>query len=499
MKKFISTLLLLLVSSIGLIRAEAPPDTAWVRVFNRDGSSGSLGHGCVVDTLRSTTYITGYSSQVSTKSDVLILSLNSSNGQFYDTIAYDDTLHLYEWGYSSDLDIPGNFLYTSGSAVLNDSTWLFIKYDLNTGSLLWSKNYAVENSGTSFAWKARLSNDKNYFYTAGFTNSQVVDGILFKIDAQTGDSLWAKRYACGFDSIDSFFGLSLGQDDSIVYVCGSTSNGFYPVGLVQAYGADGGDSLWSRTYDYGTPFVVFYDCAIDAARNRLLIAGQEGQRGKLLAIDLTDQDTAWSSTCPGPETTYFYCCHLDTSGDYLYAAGVDQSAHDSMQCLVVKCNAATGDTVWSMRILLPNFQYTEIFSCDVDQNNDLYLGGRAYDGSAYKMIAIKLNTGVTGVGGKPGDENFPLSLKLGQCVPNPFELKTAISYQTRESRRVELKIYNLAGQLVRTLVDAPQSAGSHVAEWDGRDQKGGKAKNGVYIVKISSGESIKYGKVLLIR
>ena len=66
----------------------------------------------------------------------------------------------------------------------------------------------------------------------------------------------------------------------------------------------------------------------------------------------------------------------------------------------------------------------------------------------------------------------PAGYALQQNHPNPFNPHTTIDYYLPESGHVLLSIFNLAGQQVRTLVNAPVEAGFHVVEWDGRDEQG---------------------------
>ena len=62
-----------------------------------------------------------------------------------------------------------------------------------------------------------------------------------------------------------------------------------------------------------------------------------------------------------------------------------------------------------------------------------------------------------------------------------------------------LKIYNLLGQEVRTLVHARQSAGEYSVHWDGRDNLGKAVSSGVYIYRLSAGNSVQSKKMVLIR
>lgn len=89
-----------------------------------------------------------------------------------------------------------------------------------------------------------------------------------------------------------------------------------------------------------------------------------------------------------------------------------------------------------------------------------------------------------------------LSLRLFQSSPNPFRSKTSISYVLPIRGRVSLKIYNAAGQVVRTLYDAVQIAGIHSVVWDGVDRFGEPVPAGVYIYRLTT-PSITLSKKLV--
>jgi hypothetical protein len=84
----------------------------------------------------------------------------------------------------------------------------------------------------------------------------------------------------------------------------------------------------------------------------------------------------------------------------------------------------------------------------------------------------------------------PQQFALGPNLPNPFRRGTTIQFEVpslaANAPRVELKIYNLLGQLVRTLVDAQLSAGPHRVAWDGRDQAGRALATGVYVCSLTA-------------
>ncbi len=87
---------------------------------------------------------------------------------------------------------------------------------------------------------------------------------------------------------------------------------------------------------------------------------------------------------------------------------------------------------------------------------------------------------------------------LGQNHPNPFNPSTTIRFCVENPAEVtSLKIYNLKGQLVRTLINAPLSGGEHQQSWNGMDDEGNPVSSGVYLYRLQNGNSITMKKMVL--
>ncbi|MBZ0269876.1 hypothetical protein K8I85_17125, partial [bacterium] len=81
-----------------------------------------------------------------------------------------------------------------------------------------------------------------------------------------------------------------------------------------------------------------------------------------------------------------------------------------------------------------------------------------------------------------------LGLELGGISPNPFRGGTRVAYSLERAGAVSAVVYDLAGRRVRTLVDRVETAGSHTAEWDGRDSLGRLAVACAYFVRLHSAD-----------
>ena len=75
---------------------------------------------------------------------------------------------------------------------------------------------------------------------------------------------------------------------------------------------------------------------------------------------------------------------------------------------------------------------------------------------------------------------------LAPASPNPFNPLTTVRYSTASRGHAVIRIYDVAGRLVRTLVDGEVDAGEHAAIWDGRSDSGDRAASGVYFVRMET-------------
>jgi C1A family cysteine protease len=93
----------------------------------------------------------------------------------------------------------------------------------------------------------------------------------------------------------------------------------------------------------------------------------------------------------------------------------------------------------------------------------------------------------------------PRTWKLFPNYPNPFNASTLIPYQISERERVRISVFDHAGRLVRTLVNADQPAGYYQVQWDGTDSHGTPVGTGVYVVRMRTSGGIQTQKLLLIK
>jgi hypothetical protein len=114
--------------------------------------------------------------------------------------------------------------------------------------------------------------------------------------------------------------------------------------------------------------------------------------------------------------------------------------------------------------------------------------------SKIKNAGIKIVAGVNLHSYCPPDE-----LLLYQNYPNPFNWCTKIEYKVGRDSRAVLKLYNIQGQEVKTLVNKEVHFGHYTVQWDGTDDMRIPVPSGLYICKLKAGEFTRVNKIILLK
>ena len=93
----------------------------------------------------------------------------------------------------------------------------------------------------------------------------------------------------------------------------------------------------------------------------------------------------------------------------------------------------------------------------------------------------------------------PKVFTLSQNYPNPFNPSTTIAFAVAAKSRVQIKIFNLKGQQIRTLVDQDYPAGRYSTQWDGKDGAARNVASGIYIYELKAGEVREARRLTLVR
>ena len=118
---------------------------------------------------------------------------------------------------------------------------------------------------------------------------------------------------------------------------------------------------------------------------------------------------------------------------------------------------------------------------------------------------VNLRTAFTGLQKSAAADEFapgpdvPVSFSLDQNYPNPFNPSTTISYRLADQRDVTLTVFNILGQVVKSLVHDVQPSGSYTVRWDGTNDRGTPVSSGMYIYRLRAGSFVQSKKMMLLK
>lgn len=131
---------------------------------------------------------------------------------------------------------------------------------------------------------------------------------------------------------------------------------------------------------------------------------------------------------------------------------------------------------------------------------ETYCGVMLAGGRNNMVDNFKVISGQTPVSVSDDDPALPLDFILSQNYPNPFNAQTRIQYELPAASAVRLEVYNLMGQLVKTLLDGEQPAGRYSITWDGSTDSGiAAAASGYYLVRMRAGDVVAVRKMILLK
>ena len=113
--------------------------------------------------------------------------------------------------------------------------------------------------------------------------------------------------------------------------------------------------------------------------------------------------------------------------------------------------------------------------------------------------SLDLNGNKTLHGPVRADIPVPNEFNISQNYPNPFNPVTTIHFTLPASGHVQLVIFNILGQKIRTLIDENRKAGFYSLQWNGRDDSGNPAPSGVYYYAIKAGKFQAIKRMILAR
>lgn len=411
----------------------------WAARHNGAGSARDLARGLAIDGMGNI-YVTGYSDG------------GSSRGHDYGTIKYNPS-GVQQWisiyHFSGDgataiaVDLSDN-IYVTGVSGGGPGKWDYatIKYNA-AGMEQWVMRYHGEGNDEDLAGWLVLDSQANV-YVSGYSrgNGSGFDYTTIKYTS-AGTTQWVSRYNGAGNGDD--YPYDLGVDGvGNIYVTGKSTNDNADYATIK-YNSNGKQE-WVARYN-GTG------------------------NGEDIASSL----------------------RIDSQGN-VYVSGWSMGAGFGFDCVSIKYNAL-GFMQWYAAYNGTGNSNDYANAMILDSQGSFYIAGRANNsGSGDDYVLLKYGKSSPPTSVHATDLSNARSYVLQQNYPNPFNAATAIQYELPREAFVSLKIYDMLGREVASLVNNRQQAGFYHVNWDASTQP-----TGIYLYRLQAGEYVDAKKLILLR
>ena len=117
----------------------------------------------------------------------------------------------------------------------------------------------------------------------------------------------------------------------------------------------------------------------------------------------------------------------------------------------------------------------------------------------YADFTVSLAAGGAEEGETSENSSLPRTVELAQNYPNPFNPSTTISFYTSQSGVASIRVFDLSGRKVRTLIHESVNAGNSEVGWDGLNDAGSEVASGIYLYRLEINEQEQTRKMVLVR
>lgn len=410
------------------------------------------------------------------------------------TDIYGDTLWTKTYGndehdraFSLDKTRDGGYIiagYESRSGL-----WL-IKTD-GLGDSIWSKKYEL-GKGQSIC----KTSDGGYIVT-GVSN--YYEAYLLKIDA-LGNKQWLKNYKKSSENE----GLSVQQTNDNGFIISAMTN-YETSGDIWLIKTDSiGDTIWTKIYTSEYLTIGYSVC--QTTDGGYFIAGTNSEMGwegiesniYLLKTDSMG-DTIWTKTIRKSPSDIAYSGLQTTDGGYIAVGETITNSNFDSNIYIIKLDYE-GNILWTNEI---GNKYNHNFrGRDITETNDsgfIITGLKAYESFDYvDLCLLKVNSKgiLTSI---KNNTMLPQNFLLHQNYPNPFNPTTKTKFSVPSTSIINISVYNILGERIRTLLNREYTTGSFEALWDGKNDNNISMTSGIYFIRMEAKNFSQSIKAILIK
>ncbi|MGE5401838.1 MAG: two-component regulator propeller domain-containing protein, partial [Ignavibacteriales bacterium] len=435
-------------------------------------------------------------------------SFTNNSGYIWHILANNDKIYVADWG--------------NGLSIYDGKTWT--KYDLTDTKF-----------PTHFAWPIATDKNNNTWVEAG-SNLVKFDGLnfsiiseeslglkdygIYEINFDSHNNMWLTLYASKKSALGRYDGNSL----QIFIKDSSASNpSFHKVVI------DKNDEIWASSVsglvkfngnwitfnksNSGLPADDIWGIAVDSKNNKWIATGSGGlakydgsnwtvfntsnsQIGsnELYNVAVDNNDDIWVGSSKGliqlhnPEGSPEWKLMKPYQKDlFNYFRNMRFGINNELYIADYGITKLSGNTYTRYDIFNSGIPNNNIQAFTIDRNNNKWIGT---EGGITIFNENGITTDVNDLARKTGPDNYILA----QNYPNPFNPSTTINYSIPKVSFVNLKVFDILGREVSTLVSKEQNAGEYKVQFDASS-----LPSGIYIYSIQAGEFRNSKKLLLIK
>ena len=450
----------------------------WTRFYDGPGIGGVDHASSLALDNSGNVYVTGYSDGIGTQTDFVTIKYNTDGVQLW-LKRFNGPSNLDDEAISIKVDALGNS-YVLGSSFGNWQDFAVVKYD-PAGNQLWVQRYSETISSTEVAYALAIDGLGNVYITGG-SDTTSVTGSTVRSDFETikyntdGVLQWQKRYNSPSDSIDAPNSIAVDISGNVFVTGGSLELGktncvtikYNSSGIqqwiVKNSGAEGkgAGGFFIRTDAAGNAYIAGVNKLTGTNYNCLILKYNSAGDQQFMQI-YTPNSTP-------------HCMELDAASNIYITVGVSTIKYNS-----------SGIQQWIQSYMGPGNHPLGITCLAVEGNSNFDIAGLSNE----YMYTLKYSQTLTGVH-EPG--NIPELFSLSQNYPNPFNPTTNIKYDLPVGDFVVLKVYDVIGNEIETLVNEKQNAGSYSVSFNAVNYP-----SGVYFYKLMTEKFSETKKMVVVK
>ncbi|MEZ4822778.1 MAG: SBBP repeat-containing protein [Ignavibacteria bacterium] len=473
-------------SAFGTVKYNSGGKLQWANLFTGSQMGLSYAEAVVIDNTGNV-YVTG-------------TTYDTDSSENYCTIKFHSDGEI-EWvrkfqafpgsrDFATDLCMDNNgYIYVTGYTYGLDSEFInTVKYD-PTGEIIWVAGNL--NGNKNLRTKFVAADNSGNVFISGYLSGKI---CTVKYNS-SGHQQWVSFFD-NPDLNDVTTDLKLDENGNVYVLSRNFEGGFfddYYTSLVKY--DNSGNEIWHYRTDSTGYFDNYYKITmsfqIDQTGNVYFATCYN--RGISLIKLNSNGDELWNAKYKDYPTYYNIhgnAVEIDKEGS-IYVNGSASKPPQSEEFITLKFDS-DGILKWIRYARSNKPSGDESAFINVDNSGNVYVAGIAYNffiELSFGVVKYSQSVGITNI-----SNEIPSAFNLYQNYPNPFNPVTKIQYEIPASGFVELKVYDVLGKEVITLVNEDQNAGKYETEFGGADLPGG-----LYFFKLTSGNYSQTKKMLLVK